>query len=505
LRVGSVLVGLALAVSVLILAHRFSNTSEATLNLRIAYPEFQPASFYDPSKIDTARQANILRNIYSRLVEFDKDGNLVGGVAKSFEWIGDSVVFEFRDGLRTIDGRQIGAEDAAVSLKRLIVLGKNTHGEIANFLCANDPPRTIGDSCKGIRVDGNKLVLTLEAQEKRPFFVPILASLDFAVIPKDSIDLSDSKLPIVDYRNTSGPYFIETDSAGGAFVLAVNPSHFNFSKDIAQKIEVVPAAGSDATEKFKNGEVDLITTVDATPFLKLVELAEQTQGGGLHRTHNIRLLMVAFTEKGRRDLSLDERICVAQSIRESSAAILKNEGFQSTKQFFPVLGAGSLDETQLADLEHRHARPAGTCKSIRIGFKPAMPSQYRELLRASGNSIVDLKSAPWRTPIEEQPDAYLDLTDSSFYEDFSLISYSIASGVFSERGEKSRAWLNSYMETESKAERLLKLRKLHFDSIAEVRVIPLGFAPYVAVARAPWKFEFSKFYAGTPLWQLKNK
>ncbi len=114
----------------------------------------------------------------------------------------------------------------------------------------------LGD--KSVHVIPNGNTLDFISNPKKPeyiqFILPILTSMDYSIIPTRSLD-TDGK--IIDYRNTSGPYYVKEEN-DNQIVLAANPNHINFDEEMPQTINIIRVMNHDAIEKFKNNEVDVI-------------------------------------------------------------------------------------------------------------------------------------------------------------------------------------------------------------------------------------------------------
>ena len=123
--------------------------------LRVAFPGRVSASKYDPAKIEYAMEYTFLQNIYSPLIEYSVSGELVSAIAERFGWRGTNAVFQIRKGLKTIDGDTVNAYDAEASLKRLFVIGGNTHGDLKNLLCPGTRLKSLQSVCEGIAVENN--------------------------------------------------------------------------------------------------------------------------------------------------------------------------------------------------------------------------------------------------------------------------------------------------------------------------------------------------------------
>lgn len=482
-------------------------TQPAPSVLKISFTSFQSAkeTKVDPARVDTLTQANLIRNLYGRLVEYDPDGSLVPSVAKAFTWKGKSVYFQFRTDFQTLDGHLITAEDAAFSLKRVLFKGKNTHGDLKNFLCPGSDISNMNDPCEGIRVEGDQLVLTAADDSKKTFLVPLLASTDFSVVPKIAFDQNDPQLPIIDYRNTSGAYYLSVDSPTGAHELRANPLYHRHNSRTPKVVQIVPSYGEKAEELFRSGQVDMITTVSFVHKDKIEKLAKDFPEIDTHQTQNIALRAVTYTKRGLKELNSEQRLYIGREVRARFRKALSLEYLESTQEFFPVFGEGSLDEAQKKELAARFdsiKKPAFKAK-VEMAVPPGEKAKYQAGFDIPELSFMETAQAPWTLPEEKQPHFYVSFVDSAFFEDISLISYNIDLGTFGLDRETGAQWLSDYMATEKKENRLVKLRKLHLDFLLRGNLVPIGTGPYTAAARPPWKIGFSKFYAGSPLWLIQ--
>jgi ABC-type transport system substrate-binding protein len=270
-----VLIGILFGMRILITSN---NNQEDNMTLRVAFPYAKPLNVYEPTKIHYAPEYIFLENVFSPLIELHQEnGDIVPGIADRFEWVGNELHFHIRDGIKTVSGIPITAFDAEFSLKRLLVKSGNTHGNFHDLMCIDSEIKKITDSCPGIRVEGNTLILA--PGKKKEFLLPMVAALDFAIIPKGSVD--PKTLDIIDYKNTSGPYFVKEDDGKGNIHLEVNPFHYHFRKNIPQTVILVPS-GIDgypsSIEQFRANKVDYITTIDKLPAEKVIGFSSEVKG-----------------------------------------------------------------------------------------------------------------------------------------------------------------------------------------------------------------------------------
>jgi len=512
------LMALAIAGGVLFFVKRNSSPVAKLLPpLRIAFPSSSSATSYDPTHIRWDWQYVFLENIYSSLVEIDPEGQLRSGAAQRFEWDGDVARFVMRPELKTADGDPITAKDAAASLKRLIILSQNSHGDLKQMLCPRAKLTSLSDPCPGIAVDGNTLILKpagKSAANARSMLFPMLTTIDFAVIPTKAID--PKTLAIRDYRNTSGPYFVAQDSPDGHVVWHANPSHYHYRADMPQTIELVPADKDkkpDSIAKFLHGDVDFLLTVDRTPVDEVISFAQGRKDCNLHQTMDITVYFAQFTQKGRR-LSPAKRLSLGQALRHVFAKeYFKRPGYKPAQQFFPSFSDGGLDSDQTKRLETliSSAKPIRDPGDITIRLttglpdKPAIEELIREELPSAKTEEGAASYFTPNIPVNKLPDLQIVATDSGFSEDIGLLSYSLTADRFGLGAAAGKRWLADYMATPAKPDRLRKLREIHFRALAEPFLIPLMTSPYAAVARKPWVIELPKLYANNPFWMVHWK
>ena len=478
--------------------------------LKVAFPYDKPARFYEPTKIHLAPEYIFLENTFSPLVELSpNDGTVQKGVAEKWEWKGNELHLTIRKGLKTIDGTEITAKDAEFSIKRVLVKTGNTHGNFQDLVCGARTIKKIEDICEGIRVEGDTLVL--KTSSRSPFILPMLTGIDFAIIPKSSVD--PKTLDIKDYRNTTGPYYVSQDSESGKIILTLNPGHYHASKAVPEKIELIPTDPKNKEASlalFKSGNVDMITTIDSARPEQIFRLSREVSGTSFHSTANIRTISVFFTERGMKELSHDERLLLGQQITGSlQKNFLSLPGYERTHQFFPAHGDGAIDLAQAQAIAESHPAITKLTKKVELSIlRVGDIATFKKLIEEAAPTVqvVEGKNAPAFEKfknISDMPHAFIGGPDTGFNEDISLISYSLNAGLLLLTPEGRVKWLAEYMALADKDERIQKLRKLHQDSLENITLYPMFSCPYTALAQNGWNIQLSKILANNPLWLVK--
>ncbi len=490
----------------------FFDKAEDAGVLRVAFPYAQPAKAYEPTKIYLGPQYIFLQNIFSPLVEMSpKDAKIIGGVAEDFKWIGNDLHLTIRHDLKTASGIQITAEDVVLSLKRLIILSGNTHGNFKDLVCPGAELKKFTENCSGISSKGN--VVILKAGTKKSFLLPMLTAIDFAIIPKSSID--PKTLIIINYKETSGPYFVEQDSEKGHLVLKANPFHYKYSKNIPQSIQLVPTTeqpeGS-SLKDFADNKVDMITTIDSSKPEDVMRYAREQNDSNLHITMNIRSYILIFTERGLKELTQQQRHSIGKKVQTAFRSVNENRaGYEKSEQFFPSFGDGALKETDLQDLRKQSEISSETripnlkMTLIRLGELKTLEEAFKKQI--PNLDVSEGKNAPAFSVYKnknEMPHMFIGGPDTSFTEDISLISYTVGAGFFGMSKLEQTRWLTKYSSINDKDERMALLRKKHKEAILTGTLVPLMVSPYVALVRKPWTLELSQFFADNPLWLVKH-
>lgn len=480
--------------------------------LRIAFPYNKPATEYEPTDIRFAPQYVFLHNIYRTLIEFaPENGDIVGAVSDNFYWKDGELHLHIRDNLKTVDGFPITAADVVFSLKRVMVLSGNTHGNIKSLLCEGPPLKSVQEDCSGIRQENDEVIL--KTAKESLFLLPMLAEIDFAIIPQRAVD--PKTLKIVDYRNTSGPYYVEADDPGGRIRLKANPYHFHYSDRMPQTVQLVPAGvdgGKNSIELWNEDQIDLITNVDKLNPDRVIEFVRSTRAT-LHSTMSLRSYLLIFTSKGLKRWNVNERLAIGAALKKGLRAhLLTKPGFESTDQVFPNFGDGALppeEAERLKEIDRGIEPPAevaggATVAVLRIDevseIQKAVDSVVKGVRLSPSNKIPGMEKGP----VPDMPDLLFAAPDTGYMEDIGLISYALNMGIFGLDRAQAEKWLSSYMKMKSKEERFKRLRELHLNTLKNGFTVPVARSPYVAAIRPEWRIGYSQIFADESLWRIKR-
>jgi hypothetical protein len=477
--------------------------SEVDMVLNVGFNGSTDLTEYDTRKVSVQYQATFLRNLFSPLVDYDLNAQLVVGLAERFYWEDDKLFFTFSSKSKTNSGKLVTAEDAAISLKRLIKDGANKHGDIGLMLCPNIDKNDIMGHCPGIEVQDNKLVLKVVDLKFKEFLLPLLASVDFRVIPKSSLDKDFSE--IISFEETTGPYYVESYSKE-KIILKANRFSYLYSEKMPQTVNLILIKGGMFADSFKKGIIDLIPTVVILNENEYSEILDSDISKiDVFKTFYLQVSAVVFSINGVTKFSKEERFYISSIVREM-IGIMQSPFDVPTTQFFQDFGEGYLNKIQLQEIEvlRNNIKPIKLKHQPTIGIRKGYEQKWVEFFKKHKDFkpvIVDKSVSA--IPMESRPDVYLTGTDVAFNSSPALLSYSLKEGRFGLYGKNAEIWFEDFLVSERPL-RLEKLNELHFNALKNCYFYPISSSPFVAIARKPWSIHLNKFFAATNLWQIQK-
>lgn len=481
------------------------NTKENDMPSTVTIPAHSSLdiSSIDPALVVNAWQSNLIRSLYSTLVYYDTNGRIRGGAAERFEVRNNTLLFFIRNSLTTVSGIPITAEDVFLSFKRLLILNKNTHGKLADYIKCETAPKKISDNCDGIRFTNNIFEIELKDAKYASILLPMLAGADYAILPKQSVSY-DSDLKIRDYRETSGAYFIDSVTKEKVR-FRVNPTHYLIDSRNPDVIELALLDGN-PNEQFKNGKFDLIPTFGRLYDRDIKSLGDLSDYN-IHKTMPIKLFKIHFTPKGRARLSREERLSVGYHLRKAFLEAFEGKvELEPTHEYFVVVGQGTLSPNEIDNIKKEMAKAEGAIKrEVTADITVTWPEKAAAIVEQIPHfKYKELKEHQDGISADD-PDVFIVDTDAGGFDNISLLSYLQYLGDLGMTDSEFRQWLNQYLDTTDPAARSEISRTLHYNMLYNAHVIPIAVQPYYGIARKPWKIEAYQMFAGSPFWTIKRE
>jgi hypothetical protein len=486
-------------------------TRETDRTLRVALNASGSPEKIDTANIKQASDYSLLELLYSPLVEYNNQGEIIGGIAERFYWDNNNLVFEFRN-TTSSSGQRVTPADAIASFKRLMMLNTNSHGDLMSLLCMEKRPTSLSDECEGMEGSGNRLIL--KTRKKTPFLLPLLTTLDYGIIPETSLEIGS--LRIKDHTNTTGPYSIS--GSGDLLLLAANKNHWHYKPDMPQIVEIHSFDyNSDspysAENLFIRGIVNFIPTAAELRLGDIEKISDSSRGKFTTQTTNPMYLAYAeYTQRGL-NISPEKRRHLLASFQRAVRKTLKgdNHGRISTIQILPPSSEGNLSLSQTEAIEEslREYSAPFDATGIRIAIPESVLDFYRSALESEIKNLTfvgvqEIERFENRTDADV-PDLTISAVDVTAIEDINFISYSVKNGILvPPAGQTPAEWLKTYFDTPEKAARMAMLQKIQFYTIWEnPKIIPISIRPFVSVIDSRWKTDFSKLFPNDPFWKIE--
>lgn len=474
--------------------------------VRIAYTiAALDESSLDPASIEMIDQALLIDNIYSHLVQCDDEGNIQAGIAKKFYWEGDTLVFEFDKKVKSVDGHYIDAQDAAISIRRVLSLGTTTHSDLSFFLCRSSQNKDPFSDCEAVRVENQKLYLKVKDLRYKPFLLTSLTSDDFVIIPKSVID--PKTLKILNTRVTSGPYYIDSIN-GTNWILKANVGHYDLTEKSPKKVTLVSTEGTTATDLFLQDRVDLLSTLNNIPQEKFDEIKSKIDDVVLTKTLGIKLYYLQFSPISQKKTTKEDRAFLAKKFRKLMKAKYSLPIFaEETNRFFLDQSFGKLSSSQEHDLsKYLDSGMSYQAKEkVSFYFYNSLEKLFKVFREIEEIDPVETDEYPFSQPIEKRLDLFLATTDTAYEESMSLLGYNFTQGTFGLDRTQGNVWLQKYLGLQEASERATLLQELQFTALSEGILFPLFKTPYTSIGRNGFSMKLSPLYASSHFWKIERR
>lgn len=249
-----------------VLAFALAPVSQGSANtLRIASQG--DATSLDPHSHNESFTNYFLANVYEGLVGRDRDFQISGQLAQSWEQTDDTTwVFNLRPDVTFHDGSTFNAEDVIFSFDRALAESSN----FKHVLSSVESYRAIDD-------------MTVEIITKAPNPILLNDFLDLMILDKQWADANGAQEPInlqaeeksfsATNANGTGPFAISSRAQGEKTELVKNPDYWNESGNIESVVFTPINNASTLVSALLSGEVDVVMPLPLQDIAR-VEAAE---------------------------------------------------------------------------------------------------------------------------------------------------------------------------------------------------------------------------------------
>ena len=443
----------------------------------------------DPLKNTTLSNAFITNHLYSGLIEETDDGNYAPDLCNSFEWVNEEFICDFKD------DSPVDAEDSKASLIRSIVNSKNDHANLKHIIC--DKTEDEEKCLERIYVKDKKLIIQVKEENKRPLLISILASINLKIIPNLALSKNDSNSQIIDYTKTSGYYHVTDNNFN---ILYATERLLKKYPDAPKSIVLINAKSSTLNDLIDQDQVDVISTT--VPVTEKIATKLADNKWNIFETYPISVGLVVFGEKAISNSDPSERFYVASKI---IAEIQKLNLYKSqpTQEFIQFFGQGYLSDSQKSNIAQKKSINISLKSSFKLGV--STPSKWQPLAEELPNLIiVKSNQNAVANSSDDTPDIVLLTNDVSFDNNFSFFAFAVNHGLFGKTGHSKSSLISEFANQPDAESRIKYINELHYNSLADARIVPIFASPYFTAAKADLKVKLSKYNSRTLLWKISS-
>ena len=220
----------------------------------------------DPALNSAVDGANMIIHAFEGLLKFDKDNNVVEGVAESYEVSDDGLTWTFhlREGLKWSDGSDLTADDFVYSWKRVVdpATAAPYGYDLMNYVKGYDEAAE-GDLDALAISAPDAQTFVVELKSPCVYFDKICAFAVMVPVQQATIEANGESWTISpETYVTDGPYMMTEYTDGSQIVFEKNPNYWDaanvtFDTIVWHLIEDSNAAYS----AYQNGDIDMIKDV----------------------------------------------------------------------------------------------------------------------------------------------------------------------------------------------------------------------------------------------------
>lgn len=228
----------------------------------------------DPHQARSVPAANILRDLYSGLVQLSPAGDIEPADAKSWAVGEEGLIYTFklRENARWSNGQPVTAQDYVYSLRRSVDPATGSpyaqlHAPIVNakaIIAGAKPPESLGVRA----LDAHTLEITLKAPT--PYFLGTLAHSISYPVYRPAVEAHDAAFTQPGNSVTNGAYTMAGWRVNSMIALERNPQYWDDENTAIGRVQYYPITNENsALSRYQAGELDWATKVPISQYEKI--------------------------------------------------------------------------------------------------------------------------------------------------------------------------------------------------------------------------------------------
>ncbi|GHA37956.1 ABC transporter substrate-binding protein [Photobacterium aphoticum] len=231
----------------------------------------------DPQKVSGVPESNVIRDLLEGLVNQDGDGNLIGGVAKSWESEDNKTwIFHLREDAKWSNGDPVLASDFVYTWRRLAdpktgspyasYLEMTTMKNAGDIILGKQSPEKLGV----VAVDDHTLKVELE--KPLPYFVAMTVHTSMKPVNQKVVEKYGDKWTSPDTYVGNGAFQLDKWVVNERIVLKPNTHYWDNEKTVLTQVSFLPIENQVAAmNRFLAGEIDMTYEMPNEHFKRLVK------------------------------------------------------------------------------------------------------------------------------------------------------------------------------------------------------------------------------------------
>ncbi|MBE0455317.1 MAG: ABC transporter substrate-binding protein [Roseovarius sp.] len=371
------LVGAAVA-SILAVGVAAPGFAETPPNMLVIANRIDDIKTFDPAESFEFAGADVSRNVYQNLVNFDPldlDAGYQPQLAESWEISedGKTITFTMAEGHVFASGNPVTAKDAEFSLRRAVQLNKTPSFILTQF---GFTPENVGQTI--VAPDDRTLVLTLDKPYALSFVLNCLTAtiggiVDMETAMANEVDGDMGNAWLRTNTAGSGPYKVVDWKPSESVLMDLNPNYGGETP--AMERVIVQHIQESATQRLQLERGD----IDVARNLSPEDVAGLSNTEGVKIVDELRGRLMYFSANQKKEMLADPKVIEALKLATDyegmSGSFLKGQ-YTVHQAFLPRTFLGALDETPFTyDIEAAKAALAESahpdCGPIKISVRDA--------------------------------------------------------------------------------------------------------------------------------------
>ncbi|HAS6493107.1 TPA: oligopeptide ABC transporter substrate-binding protein OppA [Vibrio parahaemolyticus] len=225
------------------------------------------AATLDPAKAEGLPEMHVIRDLFEGLVIQDRDGNIIPGVAESWETKDNlTFVFHLRKDAKWSNGEPVTADDFVYSLRRAVdpkTASPNVWylklTKIKNIADVAEGKKPLDDL--GI-VAVDKYTLRFELDSQVPYFVAMTGHTSMMPVHQATVENRDKPWSDPDQFVSNGAFTLDKWVVNERIELVKNPNYWDSVDTHLNKVTYIPFENQNASiNRYAVGEVDITSDV----------------------------------------------------------------------------------------------------------------------------------------------------------------------------------------------------------------------------------------------------